>query len=83
MGVSVKLVSKLNYFWCLCIGELFEQNDLFWLMYVLEIVKDMYWNYCLLSDWEWFGWNVVVFSVGVNGIYFLWVKFDVGFNDSG
>ncbi|ECK6537230.1 DUF2913 family protein [Salmonella enterica] len=49
LGVSAKLVSKLNYLWRSCTGELSEQNDLFRLTYALETAKDMHWQYRLLT----------------------------------
>ena len=83
LGVSAKLVSKLNYLWRSCTGELTEQNDLFRLTYALETAKDMHWNYRLLSDREWSGRNAVAFSAGVNGIYLSRANLDVAFDDSG
>ncbi|OXZ49392.1 hypothetical protein RW71_04421 [Escherichia coli] len=83
LGVSAKLVSKLNYLWRSCTGELTEQNDLFRLTYALETAKDMHWNYRLLSDREWSGRNAVALSAGVNGIYLSRANLDVAFDDSG
>ncbi|WP_074007485.1 DUF2913 family protein, partial [Yersinia intermedia] len=60
LGVSAKLVSKLNYLWRSCSDELSEQNDLFRLTYALETAKDMHWTYRLLSDREWSGRYAVV-----------------------
>jgi len=83
LGVSAKLISKLNYLWRSCTGELTEQNDLFRLNYALETAKDMSWNYRFLSDREWSGRNAVALSAGVNGIYLLRANLDVAFDDSG
>jgi len=83
LGVSAKLVSKLNYLWRSCTGELSEQNDLFRLTCALETAKDMHWNYRLLSDREWSGRNAVALSAGVNGIYLSRANLDVAFDDSG
>ncbi len=68
LSVSAKLVSKLNYLWRSCSGELSEQNDLFRLTYALETAKDMSWNYHLLSDREWSGRYAVALNASVNGI---------------
>ncbi|EBD1136384.1 DUF2913 family protein [Salmonella enterica] len=83
LGVSAKLVSKLNYLWRSCTGELSEQNDLFRLTYALETAKDMHWQYRLLSDREWSGRNAVALSAGVNGIYLSRTNLDVAFDDNG
>ena len=79
----LKLASKLNYLWISCTGELSEQNDLFRLTYALEMAKDMYWNYRLLSDREWSGRNAVALNSGVNGIYLSRANLEVAFDDSG
>lgn len=52
LGVSAKLVSKLNYLWHSCTGELSEQNDPLRLTCALETAKGMHWNYRLLNDRE-------------------------------
>ncbi|HFS8112849.1 TPA: DUF2913 family protein [Enterobacter asburiae] len=83
LGVSAKLVSKLNYLWRSCTGELSEQNDLFRLTYALETAKDMNWNYRLLSDREWSGQYAVALSAGVNAIYLSRASLDVVFDDNG
>jgi hypothetical protein len=83
LGVSAKLVSKLNYLWRSCTGELSEQNDLFRLTYALETAKNMNWNYRLLSDREWSGRYAVVLNAGVNGIYLSRTNLDVVFDDNG
>ncbi|ENO7970120.1 DUF2913 family protein [Salmonella enterica] len=83
MGVSAKLVSKLDYLWRSCTGELSEQNDLFRLTYALETAKDMHWQYRLLNDREWSGRNAVALSAGVNGIYLSQANLDSAFNDNG
>lgn len=83
MGVSAKLVSKLDYLWRSCTGELSEQNDLFRLTYALETAKDMHWQYRLLNDREWSGRNAVALSAGVNGIYLSRANLDSAFNDNG
>ncbi|EID6352277.1 DUF2913 family protein [Salmonella enterica] len=83
LGVSAKLVSKLNYLWRSCTGELTEQNDLFRLTYALETAKDMHWNYRLLSDREWSDRNAVALSAGVNGIYLSRANLDAAFDDNG
>ncbi|HCR1910591.1 TPA: DUF2913 family protein [Enterobacter kobei] len=83
LGVSAKLVSKLNYLWRSCTGELSEQNDLFRLTYALETAKDMSWNYRLLSDREWSGRYALALNAGVNGIYLSRTILDVAFDDSG
>ncbi|EAP7307843.1 DUF2913 family protein [Salmonella enterica] len=83
LGVSAKLVSKLNYLWRSCTGELSEQNDLFRLTYALETAKDMHWQYRLLNDREWSGRNAVALSAGVNGIYLSRANLDAAFDDNG
>ncbi|ECG8158379.1 DUF2913 family protein [Salmonella enterica] len=83
MGVSAKLVSKLDYLWRSCTGELSEQNDLFRLTYALETAKDMHWQYRLLNDREWSGRNAVALSAGVNGIYLSRANLDAAFDDNG
>lgn len=40
-GVRANLVSKLEYLWRSCTGELSEQNDLFRLTYALETAREM------------------------------------------
>lgn len=82
-GVSAKLASKLNYLWRSCTGELSEQNDLSRLTYALETVKDMSWNYRLLSDREWSGRYAVSLNAGVNGIYLSRTNLDAAFDDDG
>ncbi len=83
MRVNAKLISKLDYLWRSCTGELSEQNDLFRLTYALETAKDMNWNYRLLSDQEWSGRNAVALSAGVNGIYVSRTNLDNAFDDNG
>ncbi|EJF5505633.1 DUF2913 family protein [Salmonella enterica] len=83
LGVSAKLVSKLNYLWRSCTGELSEQNDLFRLTYALETAKYMHWQYRLLNDREWSGRNAVALSAGVNGIYLSRANLDAAFDDNG
>lgn len=83
LGVSAELVSKLNYLWHSCTGELSEQNDLFRLTYALETAKDMQWNYRLLSDREWSGRYAVALNAGVNGIYLSRTNLDMAFDDDG
>lgn len=83
LGVSAKLVSKLNYLWRSCTSELSEQNDLFRLTYALQTAKDMHWNYRQLSDREWSGRNAVALNARVNGIYLSRTNLDVAFDDSG
>ncbi|EDV0528632.1 DUF2913 family protein [Salmonella enterica subsp. enterica] len=83
LGVSAKLVRKLNYLWRSCTGELSEQNDLFRLTYALETAKDMHWQYRLLNDREWSGRNAVALSAGVNGIYLSRANLDAAFDDNG
>ncbi|MFS6817314.1 DUF2913 family protein [Citrobacter meridianamericanus] len=83
LGVSAKLVSKLNYLWRSCTGELSEQNDLFRLTYALETAKNMHWQYRLLNDREWSGRNAVALSAGVNGIYLSRANLDAAFDDNG
>ncbi|HGM6668211.1 TPA: DUF2913 family protein [Serratia marcescens] len=83
LGVSAKLVSKLNYLWRSCTGELSEQNDLFRLTYALETAKDMSWNYRLLSDREWSGRYALALNAGVNGIYLSRTNLDAAFDDDG
>ena len=83
LGVGAKLSSKLNYLWCSCIGELSGQNDLFRLTYALETVKDMRWNYHLLSDREWSGRYAVALNAGVNSVYLSRSNLDVAFDDDG
>lgn len=83
LGVNAKLVSKLNYLWCSCTGELSEQNDMFRLTYALETAKDMHWNYFLLNDREWSGRYAVSMNDSVNGIYLLRTNLNVAFDNSG
>lgn len=83
LGVGAKLSSKLNYLWCSCIGELSGQNDLFRLTYATETVKDMRWNYHLLSDREWSGRYAVALNAGVNSVYLSRSNLDVAFDDDG
>lgn len=83
LGVRANLVSKLDYVWRSCTGELTEQNDMFRLTYALETAKDMGWYYRLLSDREWSGRHAVELNAGVNGIYLSRTSLDVAFDDSG
>ena len=83
LGVNARLVSKIDYLWRSCTGNLAEQNDLFRLTYAIETAKDMHWNYRLLSDRVWSGLNAVAFSAGVNSIYLSRASLDVAFDDSG
>ncbi|WP_049847106.1 DUF2913 family protein [Trabulsiella odontotermitis] len=83
LGVNAKLVSKLNYIWRSCTGELSEQNDLFRLTYALETAKNMYWNYRVLNDREWVGRYAVVLNAGVNGIYLSRSNLDAAFDSDG
>lgn len=83
LGVRAKLVSKLNYVWRSCTGELTEQNDLFRLTYALETAKDMHWDYRLLTDREWSGRYALVLNSDVNGVYLSRTNLDASFDDNG
>lgn len=83
LGVPAKLVSKLDYVWRSCTGELTEQSDLFRLTYALETAKDMHWDYRLLTDREWSGRYPLVLNSDVNGIYLSRTNLDASFDDNG
>ncbi|MBZ7636774.1 DUF2913 family protein [Klebsiella oxytoca] len=83
LGVRANLVSKLDYVWRSCTGELTEQNDMFRLTYALETAKDMGWNYRVLSDREWSGRYAVMLNPAVNGVYLLRANLDAAFDDNG
>ncbi|MBK0167409.1 DUF2913 family protein, partial [Klebsiella sp. S69] len=83
LGVRAKLVSKLDYVWRSCTGELTEQNDMFRLTYALETAKDMGWHYRVLSDREWSGRYAVALNPGMNGAYLLRTNLDTAFDDNG
>lgn len=55
LGVRARLRHKLDYLWRSCTGELSAQNDLFRLIYALELAKQYDWVYHVLSDSEWSG----------------------------
>lgn len=82
-GLRANLVSKLDYLWQACTGDLSTQSDLFRLKYALETAIDMHWRYYLLSDREWGGQTAVKISKDVNAMLLLKSSLVTGFDDTG
>jgi len=80
LGVRARLRHKLDYLWRSCLSE---QNDLFRLIYALELAKQYDWVYHVLSDSEWSGRRQIQPSASVNSICLLKSALDIGFNDDG